>query len=61
MDRYNFKTVEEKWQKLWEEEKTFSAKVEKKSNLVSELGEKILRTAARYKAEAKFKNLKPYK
>ena len=35
--------------------------VEKKSNLVSELGEKILRTAARYKAEAKFKNLKPYK
>ena len=23
MDRYNFKTVEEKWQKLWEEEKAF--------------------------------------
>ena len=33
---------------------------EKKSNLVSELGEKILRTAARYKAESKLKNLKPY-
>ena len=29
MDRYNFKTVEEKWQKLWEVEKTFSTKVEK--------------------------------
>ena len=29
MDRYNFKTVEEKWQKLWEENKTFSTKVDK--------------------------------
>ena len=29
MDRYNFKTVEEKWQKLWEEEKTFSTKIDK--------------------------------
>ncbi len=29
MDRYNFKIVEEKWQKLWEEEETFSTKVEK--------------------------------
>jgi leucyl-tRNA synthetase len=29
VDRYNFKTVEEKWQKLWEEEKTFSTKVKK--------------------------------
>jgi leucyl-tRNA synthetase len=29
VDRYNFKTVEKKWQKLWEEEKTFSAKVDK--------------------------------
>jgi len=29
VDRYNFKTVEEKWQKLWEVEKTFSTKVEK--------------------------------
>ena len=29
MDRYNFKIVEEKWQKLWEEEKTFSTKVDK--------------------------------
>ena len=26
MDRYNFKSVEEKWQKKWEEEKTFSTK-----------------------------------
>ena len=29
MDRYNFKTVEEKWQKFWEENKVFSAKVDK--------------------------------
>ena len=29
MDRYNFKIVEEKWQKLWEEEKTFSTRVDK--------------------------------
>ena len=29
MDRYNFKIVEEKWQKLWEEEKVFSTKVDK--------------------------------
>ena len=30
MERYNFKIVEEKWQKLWEEEKIFSTKVDKK-------------------------------
>ncbi len=29
MDRYNFKTVEQKWQKLWEENKVFSSKVDK--------------------------------
>ncbi|MDC1044644.1 leucine--tRNA ligase [Candidatus Pelagibacter ubique] len=29
MDRYNFKIVEEKWQKLWEEKKSFSTKVDK--------------------------------
>jgi len=29
VDRYNFKIVEEKWQKLWEEEKTFSTRVDK--------------------------------
>ena len=29
MDRYNFKTIEEKWQKNWEEKKTFSTKVDK--------------------------------
>ena len=29
MDRYNFKITEEKWQKLWEEEKVFSTKVDK--------------------------------
>jgi len=29
VERYNFKSVEEKWQKLWEKEKTFSTKVDK--------------------------------
>ncbi len=29
MERYNFKTIEEKWQKFWEENKTFSTKVDK--------------------------------
>ena len=29
MDRYNFKIVEDKWQKLWEEKKSFSTKVDK--------------------------------
>ena len=29
MDRYNFKTVEEKWQKFWQEKKVFSTKVDK--------------------------------
>jgi leucyl-tRNA synthetase len=29
VDRYNFKTVEEKWQRLWEEKKSFSTKVDK--------------------------------
>ena len=29
MERYNFKTVEQKWQKLWEQKKTFSKKVDK--------------------------------
>jgi leucyl-tRNA synthetase len=29
VERYNFKTVEGKWQKIWEKEKTFSAKVDK--------------------------------
>jgi len=29
VDRYNFKTVEEKWQKIWDENKIFSTKVDK--------------------------------
>ena len=29
MERYNFKIVEDKWQKLWEKNKTFSTKIEK--------------------------------
>jgi len=30
VDRYNFKSVEEKWQKFWEQKKTFSTSVDKK-------------------------------
>ena len=29
MERYNFKSVENKWQKFWDEEKTFSVKINK--------------------------------
>jgi len=29
VDRYNFKIIEEKWQKLWEKEKVFATKVDK--------------------------------
>ena len=29
MERYNFKEIEVKWQKFWEKEKTFSAKVDR--------------------------------
>ena len=29
MDRYNFKTVEEKWQNYWEKNKSFSPKIDK--------------------------------
>ncbi len=29
MDRYNFKTVENKWQKIWDDKKTFSTKIDK--------------------------------
>ena len=29
MERYNFKTVEQKWQKLWDQNKTFAAKIDK--------------------------------
>tara|TARA_B110000027_G_scaffold121956_1_gene136553 strand:- start:3 stop:140 length:138 start_codon:yes stop_codon:yes gene_type:complete len=29
VDRYNFKIIEEKWQKLWDEKKDFSTKVDK--------------------------------
>ena len=28
MDRYNFKEIEEKWQKTWEENKEFKTKIE---------------------------------
>jgi len=29
VDRYNFKTVENKWQKIWDDKKTFSTKIDK--------------------------------
>ena len=29
MDRYNFKKIEDKWQKYWEDKKTFSSKIKK--------------------------------
>ena len=29
MERYNFKLIEKKWQKFWEENKTFSSKIDK--------------------------------
>ncbi len=29
MERYNFKSVEEKWQKFWDEQKSFSTKIDK--------------------------------
>ncbi len=29
MERYNFKTIEDKWQQYWEKEKTFSTKINK--------------------------------
>ena len=40
MDRYNFKIVEEKWQKYWAQEKTFSTKVEKTKKEVKEYRKK---------------------
>ena len=33
MERYNFKTVEEKWQNFWAKNKSFSAKVIKDKKL----------------------------
>ena len=29
MERYNFKLVENKWQKFWDENKTFKSKIDK--------------------------------
>ena len=29
MERYNFKVIEQKWQKKWDEERTFKAKIDK--------------------------------
>ena len=29
MERYNFKEIESKWQKIWEDEKTFKTKLDK--------------------------------
>ena len=30
MDRYNFKLIESKWQKIWEDNKSFKTKLDKK-------------------------------
>ena len=32
MDRYNFKIIEDKWQKIWENNKKFSTKIDKSKN-----------------------------
>ena len=32
MERYNFKSIENKWQKFWEENKSFKSKIDKKKN-----------------------------
>ena len=32
MDKYNYKKIEEKWQKKWEESKVFIASQNKKKN-----------------------------
>ena len=32
MDKYNYKKIEEKWQKKWEENKVFNASQNKKKN-----------------------------
>ena len=29
MERYNFKLIEDKWQKFWEQKKTFTTKLDK--------------------------------
>ena len=29
MERYNFKTIEDKWQNFWDKEKTFKAEIDK--------------------------------
>ena len=38
MDRYNFKTIEQKWQKFWEKNKTYKTKTDKnKKNFCLEM------------------------
>ena len=75
MERYNFKTVESKWQRFWDDNKSFKTsndKTKKKfyclemfpypsGKIVPELKKKILKTAAIYKKQNKDKNFKPYK
>ena len=35
MNRYNFKTIENKWQKFWEQNKSFQTKTDKnKKNFI---------------------------
>ena len=34
MNRYNFKTIENKWQKFWEQNKSFQTKTDKKKKKI---------------------------
>ena len=45
MDRYNFKSIEEKWQKFWDKNKTFKSKLE------GELKIAILKKAALFERD----------
>ena len=34
MDRYNFKIVEDKWQKIWDKNKSFKSTINSKKNFI---------------------------
>ena len=35
ISRYNFSLIETKWQKKWEDEKTYISKINKKKNFIA--------------------------
>ena len=41
MDRYNFKIVEEKWQKYWSKNNSFKSKIDKNKKIPKELISKL--------------------